>query len=192
MAESKEQEILLKHEKALVEDLRYDRMRVDVLTALGLTDDAWPAGARHEHRADCHIILETETLNDALIVAENLNPLPIIEIRKHSFLSFLPEECISEKDMEFADIADTVPWYYRISGPKGYDDTKVIHCYTRASTYIVHVQIKVAGDPLTYRVFKYDKEDRVQVNDLVNKSGHFVRKNKFYAPTNNPSDWVLR
>jgi hypothetical protein len=176
-------------------EIRDNDMLERVCAALGADLEKQSAGFMHVAYADLYVRLEADTLNDALTMAEKLNPLALYEIRG-AFLTWKTEARITDEDRARSKITDTAqPWIYEIDGLRGRDE-KTLICYVERAGFLVEVRIAVKSDPDTRRVFSghYDREGRNFVreqNELYNSSGKFLRVSKFWSSPENPSRWVL-
>lgn len=183
-----------KHAAELTEEIKIEEMRAAVLKSLNLPEIVWRVGARHTYKADCHIDLEAETLNEAMTTAEKMNPLAIAKV-KDSCLAFMPLDAAPDDDETKADIENIGPWIYVIDGLRQYGDKKTLKFYVKAAGYTVEVRIKVKNDPDTRRDFIIDFNKHGEAirhkNNLINKSGHFTQYNRFWSSDDQPGKFVL-
>lgn len=188
------EELKAKHEKELTEEIKVEEMRAAVLAALDLPESAWPIGARHTYKADCHIDLEADTLSDAMVLAEKMNPLAIARV-KGSCLAFMPLDAAPDDDETTDEIENIGPWVYVIDGLRQHSDEKTLKFYVCAASYTVEVKVKVKSDPDTYRDYEITFNNHGEAikhrNNLVNKSGHFTKYNRFWSSDDQPGRFVL-
>lgn len=181
------------HEKQLADAIRAETMKDAVKTALNLTDENFSVGFVHVHKADCFVNVEADTLPDALVMCERMNPLQAVRL-KGTFLSFRADRSVSEKEREENDEI-MIPYFYVIDGLRQHGEEKTLTWFVDAAGYTVEVRCKVKSDPLTQRKYQitFDKHGNAhkEQNDLINKSGEFLRVDRFWSSDDQPSRFVL-
>ena len=183
------------HAKELATAEHNHAMQLAVTEALGLSDDNWSAGFMHVHKADCHIKMVADTLSDALVLAERMNPLAMVRV-KGSSLSFYAEESLTEKDRERNEITPICPWVYKIHGISGYPVNKTFIFHIKAAGYLVQVRVDVKDDPDTTRSTYQPRDSEGRKTGplettLHNGSGHFTHYARWWASPDEPKDFTL-
>ena len=144
------------------------------------------------YRADFWLWLEAETLEDALTMAEKLNPV-LLE-KNGRYAGLMPGDTMPEDEKESLDKLKTAPWYYVIDTLKGYPDKKKLILYVDLEETRFKVEIKVFNDPLTRTETRYisflggTRRDRTT---LYNESGHFAYSQKLWASEDSPNSFNL-
>ncbi len=168
------------------------KMKLFLMDALSLPESAFPAGFIHSYKSDCHIQLSAPTLNDAMVIAERMNPIAMVRY-KPSCLSFIP--LIYSENEEYETLI--TPYIYEL---KAWTFTstidKTLTFYIKAGSYIVDVRVKIESDPLTnieygFRGSHSRYQEREFFCTLVNKSGLFPQSDRFYASHNEPNNFTL-
>lgn len=178
--------------KTLAQAIEQEKMRETVTRELNLDESAWGVAFPHAHSCDCKIGLQAETLPDAILIAEKMDPVTLARV-KGTFLSFVPLERAKPKDN---DVCETIaPYIYIIDGLRQYAEERTLRFYVRAAEYIVQVDVSVQSDPDTrrYYSFSWDKygnpsKDR---NEIINKSGYFPHEARYWSTPDQPSRFVL-
>lgn len=152
----------------------------------------------HTAYADFFIKLTVETLNEAILVAERMNPLNQYKVRDGA-LSFRSEKYIPEAMFESnsksvrADLIN--PYTYTINGLLRHTEEKTLKFFVAIEIYTIEIRINVADDPLTRRSyhFKNERFDAARGTTIINDSGHFTHSVQYTAgsPNEHPSRFVL-
>ncbi len=186
-------ELRAKHEKEFAEAVKNEKTKSEVMAALGLTEENFAPGFMHVHKADCYIVVAADTLPDALVMCERMNPLQMVRITG-TFCSFRAELSVTEKEYKENEILP-IPYCYKIDGLRQHNEEKTLVWFVEAAGYTVEVRCKVKNDPLTYRsyeiTFNRSGDGVKKRDDLVNKSGYFQRSNRFWSSLDQPSTYVL-
>lgn len=183
-----------KQAEQLEKAIKHETMRLAVRDALGLTDANFSAGYMHTWPGDCHVNLTAADLTEALVIAERMNPETLCRV-KDSCLSYKPADCITQTDEDRAKIETITPWIYQIDGPRQYREEKTLMFWVKAAGYMVQVRIAVQNDPDTFRQYDitFDRQGNAHKrrNEIVNKSGHFNRVDRFWSSEDQPGRFVL-
>jgi hypothetical protein len=187
------EELKAKQEKELQNAIKAESIKARVKSALNLTDDNFAVGYMHVHKADCWIKMDADDLPSALHKCEIMNPLQAVRL-KGTFLSFRADRTLTEKEKEEND-QTMIPYFYVIDGLRQYGDEKTLTWFVDADGLTVEVRCKVKSDPLTRRDFhiSFDRYGNAHKdkNELINKSGEFIRVDRFWSSDDQPSRFVL-
>jgi hypothetical protein len=149
--------------------------------------------SRHAYRSDCFVEIAADTLPDALLRCERSNPISGARV-KGSCLSFIPERKVTEKEYAECDVR-LVPYFYTIDGLRQHAEDKTLTWFIDIDGLTVEVRCKVKNDPLTRRDYhitfdKHGNGSRAR-NDLINGSGEFPNRDRFWSSNDQPSRWVV-
>ena len=159
-----------------------------------------PVDRLHEFECygDATAIVKADTLPDALVLAERLNPEGLYRVLD-GCLSIRPWSEKLEKlplvDNEAHGVRPVGPWYYKVDGIYGQREEKTLHCYIKRGGYTVHVEIQVQTDPDTFRQFERSFNRRGEVSrrscHLVNKSGNFLTVHTMWSSPEHPNAYLM-
>lgn len=183
-----------KQAEELAKAIKHDAMKTAVAAALGLNDANFSAGYMHVHAADCHVQFEADTLSDAMLICERMNPLAMVRL-KGTFLSFRADCRVTNKERTENKVETIMPYVYKIDGLRQYGDERTLVWYVEAVGYVVECRCKVKQDPDTRRDYHitFDRYGHAtkHKNNIVNKSGHFPQQDRFWSSDDQPGNWVL-
>lgn len=173
--------------KAITE---FAALKETVTKVLDLAPANWKPGAKHTAYADCFVEYEVESLNDALVMAERANTLPVV-IYKDSCTSLKPECKLKPKEIERAEndgnLCDRIaPYIYRVELAGGLP-VKTLVFWQQVESYVVESRVVVKTDKLTHIETveaKHDHRGRViqeKTTRCVNSTGHFSHVIKWYS-----------
>ncbi len=185
-----------KHAKDLAQKERELTMRAAITAELGLDDAAWTPGFVHTAYADCFIVLKAETLPDAILMAERMNPETLAKVKNGGSTSILTLERWEAKGSK-GDCELICPYVYEVERlVMHHPETRTLRFYVKAAGYTVEVRVMVAKDPDThidYVVLRRSREGDVREvrRELVNKSGHFPRVVRWWSSLESPGRFTL-
>ncbi len=175
------------HAEKLEKAIANEKIRAEVFEALGLTEEKCFV---HKLYADCTITLEAETLPDALVVCERMNPLTIAHVAD-GHLAFQPIDYLYHKNGEKAVITAIGPYIYKL----GFRGEHHLHFFVEAGQYIAEIKIKVKVDHLTRTDCKitYDRHGNARKHycHLINNTGYFTKSARFWSTEEEPNNYVM-
>lgn len=183
-----------KQAKELAELEQLHKMQTAVASALNLPEEAFRAGWMHAYGADCHVELHAETLPDAILIAERMNPITACKVKDGS-TSFLPDARIPEKRRERGTVEIICPYFYEVDGIAGRPEEKRLRFFVAAGPYVVAVRVAVKKDPDTHRLHhvEYNRHGEIlrEERSIVNQSGHFPQVVKWWSSPGQPGKYTL-
>jgi hypothetical protein len=145
----------------------------------------------HTAYADYFLELDTEYLQQALELAERMNPLNIYMVRDGS-LAFKPETKMQSVFDKFPDNGSDAnkqgyeaigPYIYYVDGIIG-RETKSLRFYVLVANQTIEVRCNVLNDPLTrrsYSVLNGGHYNQSKGTTIVNDSGHFAHTIRWWG-----------
>jgi hypothetical protein len=122
-----------------------------------------------------------------------MNPLQAVRL-KGTFLSFRADRTLTEKEKDKNE-QTMIPYFYVIDGLRQHSEEKTLTWFVDADGLTVEVRCKVKSDPLTRRDFhiRFDSYGNAHKdkNELINKSGEFIRVDRFWSSDDQPGRFVL-
>ena len=178
--------------KELAKEREWLKMVTSVSQSLGLKDDNWPLDFMFEYGADCHIEMEAETLQDAIKLAEGMEPVEVARVTVDG-LSFHPWERLNEEELQ--NCQKIGPYVYDVKGIRLLAEQHFLRFWVKAGDFLVGVRVKVTNDQSIRRNFTItsDKAGNAIKHQcvLIGSSRHFNHRDKLWAPKDQPNDFVL-
>lgn len=181
-----------RYAKELQKKIKNQKIKADVQKILGLTDENFRPGFMHSAYADCHVELTAPTLNEALVIAEKMNPIHLV-IVKDGCTSFRPLDTLPDKLQDKAEVI--TPWVYKIHGLRGCPDKHTLSFYVKAGDYIVEVWVHVERDTNYRRDYEINFHRSGSANrrycHLLWTSRYFSHHIRWWASDDQPNDFTL-
>ncbi len=195
------QEASEKAEKHIADEIMKEEV-LNALNALNIAPFTCGAGYMHTYGANMHVDCIAETLSDAILIAERMNPLPMY-LKREGGTSFLPDgpelrkragnnkawqAANPEKEPELVN-----PYAYKIDGLLNYKEEKTLFFFIDIAGYRVRCDIEVKNDKDTrrnYRIKSYVGGIEVENLGLKNDSGHFSRYLAFWSSGEHPRAYI--